>query len=95
MIVPKKLKIDEISNILEKSEWVFAKTMPETPHFYTLKRTWGDKKQFESVVVYIRKHGIKEEFEGKQYTYLYLGNFKYWTMGEAIKDTILINRVTI
>ena len=95
MIVPKKLKIDEISNILEKSEWVFAKTMPETPHFYTLKRTWEDKKQFESVVVYIRKHGIKEEFAGKQYTYLYLGNFKYWTMGEAIKDTILINRVTI
>ena len=35
------------------------------------------------------------EFAGKQYTYLYLGEFKYWTMGEAIKDTILINRVTV
>ena len=84
-----------IKNLFEENQWIFAKTMPETPHFYTLKRTWGDKKQFESVVIYIREHGIKEEFAGKQYIYLYLGEFKYWTMGDDVKDTILINRVSI
>ena len=86
---------ENIKNRLEENQWIFAKTMPEMPHFYTLKRTWSNEKEFESTVIYIRKHGIEEEFAGKQYTYLYLGNFKYWTMGEAIKDTILINRVTI
>ena len=70
----------------------FCKDNARNTSFLHLKR---DKKQFEAVVVYIRKHGIKEEFVGKQYIYLYLGNFKYWTMGEAIKDTILINRVTV
>ena len=87
--------IDEVHDILEENKWVFAKTMPETPHFYTLRRTWSDEKKFESIVEYIREHGVKEKFEGKEYTYLHLGDFKYWTMGEAVKDTILINRAKI
>ena len=87
--------IDEVHDILEENKWVFAKTMPETPHFYTLRRTWRDEKEFESIVEYIREHGVKEKFEGKEYIYLHLGDFKYWTMGEAVKDTILINRVKI
>ena len=52
-------------------------------------------KEFESIVEYIREHGVKEKFEGKEYIYLHLGDFKYWTMGEAVKDTILINRAKI
>jgi len=87
--------IDEVHDILEENKWVFAKTMPETPHFYTLRRTWSDEKKFESIVEFIREQGIKEKFEGKEYIYLYLGDFKYWTMGEAVKDTILINRAKI
>ena len=87
--------IDEVHDILEENKWIFAKTMPETPHFYTLRRTWSDEKKFESIVEYIREQGIKEKFEGKEYIYLYLGDFKYWTMGEAVKDTILINRAKI
>ena len=74
---------------------LMQKTMPETPHFYTLRRTWRDEKEFESIVEYIREHGVKEKFEGKEYIYLHLGDFKYWTMGEAAKDTILINRAKI
>ena len=87
--------IDEARDILERNKWIFAKTMPETPHFYTLRRTWRDEKEFESIVEYIREHGVKEKFEGKEYIYLHLGDFKYWTMGEAAKDTILINRAKI
>ena len=87
--------IDEARDILERNKWIFAKTMPETPHFYTLRRTWRDEKKFESIVEYIREQGIKEKFEGKEYIYLHLGDFKYWTMGEAAKDTILINRAKI
>ena len=87
--------IDEVHDILEENKWIFAKTMPETPHFYTLRRTWRDEKEFESIVEYIREHGVKEKFEGKEYIYLHLGDFKYWTMGEAVKDTILINRAKI
>ena len=87
--------IDGVHDILEENKWIFAKTMPETPHFYTLRRTWRDEKEFESVVEYIREHGVKEKFEGKEYIYLYLDDFKYWTMGDVVKDTILINRAKI
>ena len=59
------------------------------------KKEQEDDKEFESIVEYIREHGVKEKFEGKEYIYLHLGDFKYWTMGEAVKDTILINRAKI
>ena len=93
--IVKNKKSNLTKNKLEENKWIFAKTMPETPHFYTLRRTWSDEKKFESIVEYIREHGVKEKFEGKEYIYLHLGDFKYWTMGEAVKDTILINRAKI
>ena len=65
------------------------------PHFYTRRREWVDEKEFEYVVKFIRKNGKKEKFYKKQYTYLYIDNYKYWTMGHPIHQTILINKAKI
>mgnify|MGYP003147556185 CR=1 FL=1 len=79
--------------ILENCEWKFAKTMASyNPHNYTLKHKWDNPILFESVVNYIQEFGVSELFKYKHYTQLYLGEFKYWTMGEPVKQTILINR---
>tara|TARA_B100000902_G_C27316081_1_gene921388 strand:+ start:1052 stop:1342 length:291 start_codon:yes stop_codon:yes gene_type:complete len=79
--------------ILENCQWKFAKTMASyNPHNYTLKSKWNDPVLFENIVNYIQQNGISELFKYKHYTQLYLGEFKYWTMGEPVKQTILINR---
>lgn len=80
---------------LESQAWKFAKTMPDNPHFYTLKKTWSNKKLFERCVVLIRELGKEEYFRGWPYTCFYFNDYKYWSMGFPVKETILINRKNI
>ena len=82
-----------VKNILESQTFKFAKTMAShNPHSYTLKKTWENQKLFEQIVFYIQQYGNKERCKHKYYTQLYLGEYKYWTMGYPINQTILINR---
>jgi hypothetical protein len=48
---------------LEASHRTFAKTMPRTPHWYALRKTWTAKVPFEAVVRFIRDHGTVWERE--------------------------------
>jgi hypothetical protein len=71
--------------------WTFARTMPQNPHEYTLRRdTTNDV--FDAAVRYIREHGVIELFWGKRYRSLFFDDHKYWTMGEPVAGTVLINR---
>lgn len=89
------LTINEVANWFEANEFIFAKSMPETPHWYMLKYKCTNKQMFERVVMYIREHGVEEEFFGRKYIYLVIGHWKYWTMGDPLATTILINRAKI
>jgi hypothetical protein len=74
-------------------KWQFAKTMPTSPHWYTLRAKaphLNDK--FIELVLYIREHGYNKSFGKTKYRYLDIGEFSYWTMGSPIDQTILINR---
>jgi hypothetical protein len=85
---------EKVRACLESQTWVFAKTMPWIPHFYTLRRNWSNESQFVRVVEVMRLYG-KDEYYGKarrRSRVLILGGFKYWTMESPISDTILINR---
>lgn len=73
----------------------FAKTMPKIPHEYTRRREWSDEILFENVVKFIRENGRQERFWRSIYTYYYLDGWKYWTMGEPVAETILINRAKV
>lgn len=83
---------ESASKILTKAKFHFAKTMSNIPHSYTRKREWSDSDLFEEVVMFIRENGVRERFYSKTYTYFYDGDYKYWTMGSPINETILINR---
>lgn len=65
--------------------------MQRTPHSYTLREHW-DSGKFDSVVRFIRQNGVVERFYRAKYIYYYLGDYKYWTMGNPINETKLINR---
>lgn len=85
------MTFDQCANILLAQEYTFAKSMPQNPHWYTLRKKW-DNNHFEAVVKFIRENSYTEYFHGRPFKMFKLNGYKYWTMGAPLKDTILINR---
>ena len=88
---------ERAEHLLQNAKYRIAKTMMEIPHQYTLRNTWEEDEDFVNVVMFIRNNGQAEYFYGKQYIYFYIGEYKYWTMGNPVcffdkTKTILINR---
>jgi hypothetical protein len=86
-----------LRSFIETREWCFAKTMPQWPHEYTVRKFQDPKEEqalFEEVVAFIRPHGERRTFEptGKSSVYFDIDGRQYWTMGAPIEETIIINR---
>lgn len=92
------LSDNQLRAFVARSLWIYAKTMPQHPHEYTLRKhaVQRDLEEiFEKFVMHIRHHGYKERFERATYVRLNLDEWKYWTMGAPLKSTILINRAQL
>ena len=76
---------------VDTQHWAFAKTMPEWPDEYIV-RDGVDEELFERLVVHIRKHGRKGRFYEKTLIYYEEANLVYWTMGEPLSETTIVNR---
>ena len=85
---------EKIINFINSANWIFAKTMPENPHEYCLRRE-TDETDFEEFIKLIRKEGYEQLYEGIIYICYNVGEHKYWTMGEPLEKTILINRAKL
>lgn len=85
--------LDWMRAYIDTVPWKFAKTMSATPHAYTI-RDWRPAYQNEFVrfVELIRKHGHPENFYRAVYVYFYIDGLKYWTMGDTLDGTVVINR---
>ena len=82
----------ELTELLEKHPYRFARTMPGAPHSYTLKRTWRAEDQFVEALKKMRAvERVEEFFKGYWYRRFTANGYKYWTMGANL-DHILINR---
>ncbi len=82
----------ELTWLLEKHPYRFARTMPGTPHSYTLKKTWEDEETFVEALRKMRAvERIEEFFRGSWYRRFCANGYKYWTMGASLEH-ILINR---
>lgn len=75
--------------------WVFAKTMPKCPHYYTLRRNWYVDADFVWLVELIRRCGVPEFWGKVKHIYFCEGEWKYWSMGAPLAATILVNRARI
>ncbi len=51
-----------------------------------------DRGLFGAVVLHIREFGYEYRWWGRAYTQLRIGDFAYWTMGDPLECTIVINR---
>jgi hypothetical protein len=86
---------NNILKFIEESTWTYAKSMPFLPHWYIV-RDRVDNKKFVEFVLYIRKYGVDRPFGKKRmFRYLDIGEFTYWTMGNPLIETTIINRARI
>lgn len=85
-------QMPELFRVLEQKSWRFAKTMPDNPHFYSLRREWSSDEWFDAAVEMIRSTGETVNFYGREYQVVHCNGWKYWTMFGTAAEQELINR---
>lgn len=86
---------ERVGRLLEAHPWTFAKTMPDVPHWWTVRRQWDDQDAFTRVVLFVKRAGASRRWRRSYNRYLDFGDHYYWTMDprEAPPEvTTLINR---
>ncbi len=86
---------DEIKlrRLIGKCQWTFAKTMPTCPHEYIVRNKCAlSDEEFVFFVQSQRKFGVPQQWWKYKFPYLHIDGYKYWTMGDTIENTIIINR---
>ena len=86
--------LEPVRKYISSVRWIFAKTYAKTaPHEYTLRKERPElDADFVSFVKLIRAEGYDSKFWDKTHRYLDIDGHQYWTMGDPVEDTILINR---
>lgn len=84
-------KSEVIQNIIDSFTWTFAKTMPENPHWYIVKK-YVNPENYEKLFLFIFENHSIEWFEGLSYKVVQLGEYKYWIMDDDINKSYIINR---
>ena len=89
------MSLAELNAFVQAHAWTYAKTMPQWPHEYVVRKNVADDGAFCRFVMTIRRFGNDEPYYSKIHRYLDVGAFKYWTMGDWLPTTIIINRARI
>ena len=72
--------VKKFIKLIERNEWIFAKTMPEIPHHYIVRDNLSgkDQKLFDEFKLFIKENGYTEKFYTKEYQYINIDGYKYW-----------------
>ena len=86
-------------NFVARRKWREAATYRETsPHEYMVRKWETDEqgnRDFDSFVVLIRRFGYADFYYRVRHLYWAIDDFKYWTMGWPVSETIVINRARV
>ena len=80
-----------LQEFIDSIQWTFAETMPEWPYQYIV-RGQVDENLFMMLVQHIRAQGYESKFYETSFTYYDYRGMVYWTMGEPLAETTIINR---
>lgn len=106
-----KLDLPELLEVPSAEEWAWARqfithrrwreaiTYRQTaPHQYTVRK-WQVGQQanqaFDQFTVYIRRFGYADLYYKIRHLYWAIDDWKYWTMGWPVKETVVINRARL
>ena len=83
-------------DFIRRRRWQEAFTYRETaPHEYTVREWVPDGRgsaDFDSFVILIRRFGYADFYYQIRHLYWAVDDFKYWTMGWPVSETVVINR---
>lgn len=87
---------EKLREMIARCTWTFAKTMPWCPHEYIVRGKCPlTEEEFLHFIEMQRKFGKVERW-GKYITpYLYIDDYKYWTMGAPAEETMVMNRANV
>ena len=89
----KELNYNKMRSMIARCQWTFAKTMPWCPHEYIVRDKCSlSDEEFVYFVEMQRQYGTKEKWGRNLLPYLYIDDYKYWTMGGTMDETKVINR---
>jgi len=95
MFTQEDMTKEEFEAFIKAHEWRVAKSMPKIPHAYVVREKCRDDEEFCDAVMFIRQWGQPRKFFSKTYIYLDLGAYTYWTMGNPLNITKIINRALV
>lgn len=93
-----QITVQDIKDFIARNKWIFAKTYAAfCPHEYVVKNrlSESDQKLFEKIAIYIREHGFPAQYGKNVRMYYVVDDRYYWTMGDPIPNTIIINRARL
>lgn len=65
-------------------EWRFSKKMPQWPHWYIVRGESNRCREFDRLAALIERHGADDPWGKKARSYLRIGAYKYWVLGDII-----------
>ncbi|MFA6023545.1 MAG: hypothetical protein WC781_05645 [Candidatus Pacearchaeota archaeon] len=82
----------ELKEFIKNSNWIFAKTYADfAPHEYVVRNNFNFN-IFQKLVIFIRERGVCRKWGNRIGMYLDYNGHSYWTMGNPINQTTIINR---
>ncbi|MBO4443679.1 MAG: hypothetical protein J5814_02775 [Bacteroidaceae bacterium] len=91
-----ELNYDKLRGMIARCQWTFAKTMPFAPHEYIVRGKCPlTEEEFLYFVDMQRRFGKEERWGRYNFPYLYIDDYKYWTMGAPYEETTVINRARV
>ena len=94
--------IDEWSwarSFIAERQWREAVTYRETaPHEYVVRKWETDdqgNRDFDRFIECIRRFGYADFYYKVRHIYWAVDDFKYWTMGWSVDETMVINRARV
>ena len=78
-------------DFVNTTKWTFAKTYVKWPHEYVVRER-VDEALFVQLVEHIRAHGYAGKFYSMSIVYFDEAGMTYWTMGEPLTNTKIVNR---
>ncbi len=91
------ITMEEFRAFVRDKKWTFAKTMPQAPHEYIVKGklSAADQIMFEKAAQFIRDAGFICRYFKSAWQYYILDDYYYWTMGNPIPETTILNRASL
>lgn len=91
-----ELNYEKLREMIARCHWTFAKTMPWAPHEYIVRGKCPlTEEEFLYFIDMQRRFGVEERWGKNVLPYLYIDDYKYWTMEAPYEKTIVINRASL